>query len=325
MLHPFLGFVDTGGIDSGRFDYYYKHADKCFSLVPSPEEADLLVCPIDYTYEQCKNIAPFYNDLAGKLNKPFLLFFINDSFCPIFYENAIILRTSLNKKKQRPNEFSIPGWSKDHLIDDLNKGINFVRPKRTIPSIGYCGYGKNTIQSMKDALIRIQGRLIGAEDIFTPHAFRWTFLSSLQRTSGIDCHFIIRKHFWGAGGNMNVTRSEFIENLKNNDYAFATRGRGNYSYRLYEIISCGRIPLFVNTDAVLPYDWLIDYRKLFVWVDPDQHNTVGVILKTFHANCTDEMFILRQREMRNLYENWLSPYGFFKNLWRLLAFKHPQA
>jgi len=42
------------------------------------------------------------------------------------------------------------------------------------------------------------------------------------------------------------------------------------SYRLYEALCCGRIPVFIDTDCVLPYDFMIDWKKYFVWVDQSE-------------------------------------------------------
>jgi len=69
---------------------------------------------------------------------------------------------------------------------------------------------------------------------------------------------------------MKQMRLEFLQNMIGSDYVFCCRGAGNFSYRLYEALCCGRIPVFIDTDCVLPYDFMIDWKKYFVWVDQSE-------------------------------------------------------
>ena len=102
------------------------------------------------------------------------------------------------------------------------------------------------------------------------------------------------------------------------DYALVTRGEGNFSYRLYEVLSCGKIPLFVDTDCVLPYDGIIDWRKYCVWVDEEEIDMIGERIVEFHERITPARFVELQGEIRRLYEEWVSPVGFFRNLRRCI-------
>lgn len=68
------------------------------------------------------------------------------------------------------------------------------------------------------------------------------------------------------------------------DYVLCARG-GDFSYRLYETLSYGRIPVFVDTDCVLPYDSEIKWKDYCVWVDEKEVNRIGERSRSFMKHC----------------------------------------
>ena len=122
---------------------------------------------------------------------------------------------------------------------------------------------------------------------------------------------------------MRRARAEYVENMVESDYALAARGSetwgptaGNFSYRLYEVLSCGRPPLFVNTDCVLPFDHELDWTRFTVWVDESELGSVARRLTDFHASLDDDAFADLQHRCRQVWVEFLSPQGFFRNLHR---------
>jgi hypothetical protein len=91
---------------------------------------------------------------------------------------------------------------------------------------------------------------------------------------------------------------------------------GNYSIRFYETLSCGRIPVFVNTDCVLPFEEWIDWKSYCVWVEAHEVARAAEKVAEFHDGLSDAEFRDRQRACRQLWLDWLSPLGFFKNFRR---------
>ena len=67
------------------------------------------------------------------------------------------------------------------------------------------------------------------------------------------------------------------------DYCLSLRGKGNYSFRLYEIFAMGRIPLFIDTDCVLPFEDEIDWKRHCCWVDQSDLGRADEIVAQFHA------------------------------------------
>jgi hypothetical protein len=90
------------------------------------------------------------------------------------------------------------------------------------------------------------------------------------------------------------------------------RGAGNFSYRFYEVLAAGRIPLLLDTRCVLPFDDEIEWRQHCVWVEEDQHESAGEILKEFHSGVSPDQFRTLQMANRRLWETKLSPLGFLK-------------
>jgi hypothetical protein len=118
----------------------------------------------------------------------------------------------------------------------------------------------------------------------------------------------------------DVSRSqlEFLQNLLESDYVLCARGYGNFSHRLYEALACGRIPLFIDTDCVLPFDFAIDWKRFGVWVDQVDLRSVADRVAEFHASISGEEFEELQVACRRLWEEWLSPEAFFANFHRHL-------
>jgi hypothetical protein len=97
------------------------------------------------------------------------------------------------------------------------------------------------------------------------------------------------------------------------DYVLCARGNGNFSYRLYETLCMGRIPVFIDTDCVLPLDFDIDWRDYCVWVDEAEIEQIGDQVLEFHESLDESEFEERQRACRRLWETHISPQGFFAN------------
>jgi hypothetical protein len=188
----------------------------------------------------------------------------------------------------------MPAWS-----EDPGSALP-LRPKLGRPRVGFCGYVPRP---------GVVGRLRG---VGRGHATRARALRALARSPELETRFVVRERFHGG------SRQEFLENLVESDYTLCTRGAGNFSYRLYETLACGRIPVFVNTDCVLPYEDEIDWRAICVWVEESELDEIGARVAAFHEGLSEEDFRALQRECRRVWESWLSPEGFFANLHRLL-------
>nr|MDQ3805076.1 glycosyltransferase family 47 protein [Acidobacteriota bacterium] len=146
----------------------------------------------------------------------------------------------------------------------------------------------------------------------------------LSRSADVQTNIIVRDGWFNRAfenGGVNVplvrqSRAEFYENMFGSDYVLCARGMGNYSIRFYETLCSGRIPVFVNTDCVLPFEEWVDWRQYCVWVEEEELPHIAERVAEFHERLSPAEFQDLQMACRRLWEEWLSPYGFFKNFHR---------
>jgi hypothetical protein len=139
----------------------------------------------------------------------------------------------------------------------------------------------------------------------------------LQAFRDVETKLILRRRFGGEATGRQ--RAEFAENLLESDYALVARGNGNFSFRLYEAMSAGTIPVFLDTDCCLPFDDTVPYRDLFVWVPAGDVHRIGDYVAAYHGRLDDRSFNERRRSIREIYDRFLSPLGFHRELAARLA------
>ena len=107
--------------------------------------------------------------------------------------------------------------------------------------------------------------------------------------------------------------------MKDSDYIICVRGGGNFSARFYETLAMGRIPIFINTDCILPFDNLIDWKRYCVWVEKKELRNIGEKITTFHQSLSNEEFQKLQAECRIIWEQYLSREGEMSKLERIIS------
>jgi hypothetical protein len=342
MLVPFWGGSESRIFYKGYgvFASYMEHGKDFFDMVDTIEEADLVVLPSTYyrylskgTQAQAYELA----DRAAAAQKPIVVFNERDWDFKFPRDNAILFSPTLEPANPRPNQFAVPGWAPAYVNDASEIPL---REKQDKPVVGFCGWVKQP--DLKERIGQL-GRMYVPHlnqkhlgDNTAPlyferrHRFlRQRTLEYLQQSSEVETNFIIRDKFFGGvhaykkeGGqeldaNMrDQFTQQYIDNLFSSDYILCARGLGNFSFRFYETMGSGRLPLFINTDCVLPYEFEIDWSSEMCWVEADDVTTVGQALAAYHARLSPEQFVEKQVQMRKLWEEWFSPVGFFKNFYR---------
>lgn len=185
--------------------------------------------------------------------------------------------------------------------------------KSETPRIGFCGYVGTRAAA---ALFRALGQKQKADGLQA----RQRAVSAFRGNHAIETRFLCRHRYLGNASlafldnkeDLQQQRCEFVDNILECPYGLAVRGKGNHSVRFYELLSAGRIPVFINTDCVLPFEDRIDYKKHVVWVEFEQVQEVGSRLNRFHNSISREAFGQMQLDNRRLWEEWLSPLGFHR-------------
>ena len=334
MLYPFWGKnpEDPRDPESGRYDKYTEVGGRFFQMA-SLAEADVAVLPNDWELavknSEVMDLSLQFATKVEKAGKTIVVFFCSDSVEDVPIANSIIFRTSFYRSKRKPNEFAMPGWSEDFVPKYFNSQLP-LRRKQDKPVVGFCGYtGPNlrplSRQRVKQSL-RVVAQFLGLRPPLTRFyaPIRAKALRVLSRSSLLETNFVLRDRFWGGAVSSDMAdlglkrnfRRQYVQNMRDSDYILCCRGAGNFSFRLYETLCCGRIPVFIDTDCVLPYDFIIDWKKYCVWVDEKDLPRVAEKVAEFHNNLSPEDFVALQQECRRLWEEWLSPEGFFANFYR---------
>ena len=332
MLYPFWGKnpEHPRAPERGRFDRY-TDVGRSFFEMSSLAEADFAVMPAPWERvmqnKEARDLALQFASKSKQAGKRIVVYFCSDSNNEVPIENSVILRTSFFNSTRKFNEFALPAWSED-LLERYAGGSLPVRKKRQKPVVGFCGHAKTPtlkwkVQNFWRGAVNPTGAKNRQESMpLLGATIRARALRALADSQAVETNFIVRDRFHGGallanGGvdfdRMQMTRLEFVQNLVESDYILCVRGAGNFSYRLYETLCCGRIPVFINTDCVLPYEFAIDWSRYCVWVDQTELPRIADKVAEFHRNLSPEDLMDLQQNCRKLWEEWLSPQGFFAN------------
>jgi hypothetical protein len=218
-------------------------------------------------------------------------------------KDCIVLRTSFYSNTKQSNEYAIPAFV-DDIVDKYFEGVLPLKTKSSKPIVSFCGYDNSPVR--RDAV------------------------NYLLKSKIITPNFIIRDSFWAGTTNGPLmkpraiqVRQEFVENLKQGDYALCARGGGNFSYRFYEALCMGRIPAFVNSRCVLPFENEIDWQKLCIWIEESKINHIDEIILDYHNKISNDEFMAKQKECRRIWCEYLSPHGFYSKIFDSLGIATP--
>jgi len=265
-----------------RYKNVIETCNKLFTYVENIKDCDIIVFPYKFKGVNDNNFKILFN-LSEKLRKPIYLFFNDDYDKPLlpYNEYVKIYRTSFNKSTKLHNEFSLPAFSPDYFEKNY-----FESPKL---SIGYCGH-------------KIHGRD--------------TYLNLFLK-SDIETNFILRNGFWAPGIDKLTARKEYIKNINDNLFTFCYRGAGNFSYRFYDVMMMGRIPILIKTDSVYPFEDKYDLNSIGIVLEEinvknESLNLIKIIREYYEIN--REKLADIQKQNREIWEKYYSCCGFLQNV-----------
>lgn len=329
ILFPFWGKLPELNEMLGyeRFESYTNEGRLYFDLVDDIKSCDIAILPNDwkrYVRTDSVNLAKDFTKLADSFGKKVLCSYFSDDEKEIPLTNTITLRPSLNKSTKKDTELPMPAWIMDYYP---YKNIDLIERKWNIrPIVSFCGYAKPSIRKiLSNELHRFQGRT------YSPGYYglklRQKALKYISQSKKIDSNLRLRTQYFGGIFNQNKTkndsyiqnvREQYFENIINSDYVLCIRGAGNFSFRFYETLACGRIPVFVNTDCCLPFDDLIDFKQHCVWIEESEISSIENHIFQFHQSLSQTDFLDLQYRNRELWISYLSPNGYYKHLSSIL-------
>ncbi len=286
-----------------------------FQIVEQPADADFFAVPYEYFFvlDQGSVYLSSVYEKARQAGKKVLLFDYTD-YCDRAVSppsHAILFRVSVYRHHKKENEVVMPYFVEDmgarHNITPKEKGERCV--------VGYCGQSR--FASIARAL---RARLKWLVYFFWLHLvgdpnplvhMRGIFWRAralqILRNAGIPLLVKERAFYSLHRASLTedpaVVRKEYIENLREADLALCVRGDANASQRFYEALSAARLPLFLDTDCVLPLEEVIDYDRVMLRVHSHEIATLPARVRAWQGG--------KGLAARNLYTEYLRLDRFF--------------
>lgn len=330
-------FTLTEGIAARLLSQLTHFGEPDYEWVHTPEVADYFVFPCNYevAHDPERNGQPYFENqlfdmdlllaheqqliaLAQRFGKKIILIYFNDSSEKIDVKNAIIFRTSIEKSKSGTSEISMP-VIKVNLSAVAHRHDEFVEWQER-PAVGFRGIAMpltftKTTRTLRNSINLLANRM-GRNDVFDlrknfGYLERRNALLALRNNKNIDLDFFITGE---KDADDATSRELFIDNIFKHPYTLCVSGFGNYSYRLYEVLNAGRIPVFVDTDCKLPFEEFVDWNDYVVWINRKDIPRIGTILLDYHHGKKGDAFILQQKRNKAFWNEYLSPQQFFRKL-----------
>ncbi len=309
----------------------YGYLAEGFTVVDAPEQADLILFTYKWNhYVRQSRIADAiaFAERMRPYEKPIVLWSVGDyrAELPEALHDVYLFQASGYQSLRLIHEFASYPPMNDTLVDEGDGAIE-VRPKQPQPVVGFCGQAvtrpnKAFMLALRNLSMHRPGNMpyFKPPPILPAQYLRGRILHRLQQSPSVKTNFIINDKYWGgvdeAEKSTSTARETFLNNLTHSDYNVCVRGNGNWSKRLYETLNWGRIPIFVDTDCVLPYDFDVDWREYCVWVDESDVPRIGEIVAEFHDRLSPAEFEDLQRACREFWQSRLAARGYWSHFHR---------
>lgn len=332
LTKPFLN-TNTGEWKINNENQAFKDfADFKLELTLSANEADLIFIsePLNHNQDsqKYKKLADI-NKICQKRNIMAHAFISGDygkvhpKFSNVIYYRMGGFKTQLDK-----NNKAFFFLLSDQLKKLFGRDEIFLRKKKEKPTVGFCGHASYSIPKLfyeKLKLAQINLKRVSVSDfvfepLFASAYERLKILKRVSRSKNINTNFIFRKKYRAGAVTEQVklkTTLEYYENIIESDYILCLRGSGNFSVRFFETLMMGRIPIFVNTDCLLPLEDEINWKNQVVWVEWKDKKRIAEIILDFHKNVSEENFIQMQKDNREIWKSKLNVKYYLESILRL--------
>jgi len=203
-----------------------------------------------------------------------VIFFLNCDFRdPLYLKNTIIFRTSIEYSKLQVNERILPIiWP-----EKLGKFTYFLDQNNPLPIVGFCG-------------------------CLDTNEFRKIVSDLIKNNKEIQDNFILRNTFLATDiPDKEQTKNDFYKNINESHFTLCLNGFGNFSIRFYQTLSMGRIPIFLETDTILPFKNEIDWENTII-MDKNPKNLVEKIIYCYQ----NEDIIKKQKKCLEIFNKYFT-------------------
>ena len=246
-------------------------------IVSSANCKKIISCKPEWGMMEKKDIQNIINSYTNDIDKIIYIFLISDS-CDKFTipQNIRLYRTSLYKSKQNNNEYLLP-----YIWEGITKSVPNLE-RGDFPIVGFCGLNSK---------------------------FRKKTLQLFKSNKNIKSNFIIRNKFWGGNPHHPKLIYDFENNMVCSHFNICNRGNGNFSMRFYQTLSCGRIPILLNTDMILPFEEEIKWNDIIILGDTEEELVTNVL---YYWNTKN--ILKMQIKCKEIYNKYFSNTNFLDNI-----------
>ncbi|OHA65017.1 MAG: hypothetical protein A2843_01285, partial [Candidatus Wildermuthbacteria bacterium RIFCSPHIGHO2_01_FULL_48_27b] len=267
---------------------------------------------------------------AKSAGLPLLVDGLGDGETPLGIDNAYIMRYGgyrtlgeewwrnrlpVHLRFESPHtRIQVPTQVDDLLLRCTDGVVRVRRKGEGKPVVSFAGMVKTTFkntvhQRLDESPLYLRGLLDDRYFAMSNGIFlRTKALRILERSDKLVCK--LTGQFFSplsprrSYDEMKEFRRGFAEMILESDYALDVRGYGNASYRLYEILSLGRIPVIIDTERYFPFSDVVDWHKFSLIVDFRDIKRLPQIIADFHKSLSNEQFETMQREARAAFVNY---------------------
>ena len=307
--HPLAAACGVGRVsgEQERFEPLFAWARDHLVRVDRVEDADVAV--FAHTYE-LNGPALAAIEAAEAAGVTLLFFKSHDDVTPANPPYGTVWRDSILASRMTPAERALPAYVGDPYAGGSREFRPLPRPAKA--SVGFCGYVSSPLRR---AVLRMTGRREKVRGL----DLRARCLASLERSPRVASDFVRRTQFWAGAADADSkrrAREEFEQNILSNAYTLCLRGAGNFSFRLYQVLSFGRLPLFVNTDCALPFADDADWKNVFCWAEEADIPRLGELVANHFASLDADAFDAAQLAARQAYLDYIEPRALFERILR---------
>jgi hypothetical protein len=241
------------------------------------------------------------------------------------FSNIVYFRMGGFKKQLSDKNKGFPVALSDHFQRLFHQETIIPSAKKELPIVGFCGHAATSstkrLKEIAKCLLENSTRFLKKpfrkdyETLFASAYERAKLLRYFERSALIKTNFIYRKNYRGGAiteAQREVTTLEYYQNIYQSDYILCVRGGGNFSVRLYETLMLGKIPIFVDTDCLLPFEETINWKNHVVWIAWKDRKKMATIVSDFHNQLSEDDFVKMQLNNRKLWKETLSVKGMLE-------------
>jgi hypothetical protein len=235
--------------------------------------------------------------------------------------------STYNDKKEK--SIPTPQWSYD-----LGEKVNISKP--SIPTVGFVGnieypsrlnslilryikFSDSMVNWMAGNLFVNRNLNLGRRRLIA-RLVRKKIINEVRKAKNLQTSLIERKRdfFTLPVEERNRQRAEYIKNIEDNAYILVIRGDDNGCYQLWEVMSAGRIPVFIDTNRSLPELRGMKWEDFCVIVPFSEVHRIGDYIQAFHDQLSDDDFAEVCRKSRAAFDQLL-PHNFVVRILEIIA------